>query len=97
MERINPSSSLGKLLDWCTRKEATDLHCQADRRYSYRVDGQLRRIPPDEFATPTNDEIAGTRIPRLRVAQAQATRNRLHIGTLIDNPAAAEVQYLNSR
>ncbi len=57
MERIAPSSSLGKLLDWCRQQAATDLHAQADRRYAFRRDGKLQRIPPEQFAVPTNDDI----------------------------------------
>lgn len=57
MERIVPTSSLGQLLDWCLKQAATDLHAQADRRYSFRVDGKLRRIPTEQFPAPTNDDI----------------------------------------
>jgi twitching motility protein PilT len=57
MERIALTSSLGQLLNWCTQQTATDLHAQADRRYSFRVDGGLRRIPPGQFAPPSNDDI----------------------------------------
>jgi twitching motility protein PilT len=57
MERIALTSSLGKLLDWCMSQEATDLHAQADQRYSFRVDGKLRRIPAEQFVAPTNDDI----------------------------------------
>lgn len=57
MERITLTSSLGKLLDWCMSRTASDLHAQADRRFTFRVDGRLQRIPPEEFAVPTNDDI----------------------------------------
>lgn len=57
MERIAPASTLGQLLDWCLKQTATDLHAQADRRYSYRVDGRLLRIPAEQFPPPTNDDI----------------------------------------
>lgn len=39
------------------KQAATDLHAQADRRYSFRVDGKLQRIPLGQFAAPTNDDI----------------------------------------
>ena len=39
-------------------QSATDLHAQADRRYAYRVDGRLLRIPADSFPVPTNDDVA---------------------------------------
>ena len=57
MERIALTSSLGSLLEWCMQQAATDLHAQVDRRYSFRVDGKLQRIPPEQFAAPTNDDI----------------------------------------
>ena len=57
MERITLTSSLGRLLDWCMKQAATDLHAQADRRYAFRVDGKLQRIPPEQFPVPTNDDI----------------------------------------
>jgi twitching motility protein PilT len=57
MEQLNPSTRLGKLLDWCSKQKATDLHAQADRRYSIRIDGKLERIPEDQSPVPNNDEI----------------------------------------
>src|ERR1017187_963096 len=57
MERVALTTSLGKLLDWCSIQQATDLHAQADRRFAYRVDGKLLRISPQQFPVPTNDEI----------------------------------------
>jgi hypothetical protein len=36
---------------------STDLHTQADRRYSIRLDGKLERIAPDQFPVPNNDQI----------------------------------------
>ena len=49
--------TLGKLLAWCAAQSATDLHAQANRRYSYRVDGQLLRIAPETFPVPGNGDI----------------------------------------
>ena len=57
MERVAITTSLGKVLDWCTQQHATDLHAQADHRFAYRVDGKLQRIPQDQFPAPTNEEI----------------------------------------
>ena len=57
MERVASTTSLGKLLDWCTKQQATDLHAQADRRFAYRVDGKLLRISPEQFPAPNNAEI----------------------------------------
>ena len=59
MERVALTTTLGKLLDWCSQQKATDLHVQADRRYAYRVDGKLLRISPQQFPVPTNEEIMG--------------------------------------
>lgn len=44
-------------MGWCGKQNATDLHAQATRRYSYRVDGKLLRIPPEQFPAPSNDDI----------------------------------------
>ncbi|MGA2247125.1 MAG: PilT/PilU family type 4a pilus ATPase [Verrucomicrobiota bacterium] len=57
MERVATDTGLGKLLGWCATQNATDLHAQAARRYSYRVDGRLLRIPPETFPVPANDDI----------------------------------------
>lgn len=73
MERIALTSSLGKLLEWCMKLAATDLHAQADRRYSYRVDGKLQRIPTDQFPAPTNDDI----VAMLREAFSGAICDRI--------------------
>jgi twitching motility protein PilT len=73
MERIALSSSLGRLLEWCMKQGATDLHAQADRRYSYRVDGKLERIPAEQFPVPTNDDI----VKMLREAFAGSVCDRI--------------------
>ena len=57
MERIAPTTSLGRLLEWCREQTATDLHAQAERRYAYRVDGRLLRVPAGQFAPPSSDSI----------------------------------------
>ena len=57
MERVAKDTALGKLLEWCAKQNATDLHAQAARRYAYRVDGQLARIPPETFPIPANDDL----------------------------------------
>lgn len=60
MENITLETQLGKILDWCAKQNATDLHTQANRRYSYRVDGKLLRIPPETFAPPSNEDVLHT-------------------------------------
>jgi twitching motility protein PilT len=57
MERVDPKSELGKLLVWSSSQNATDLHIQAERRYSIRQDGKLRRIAPEQFPVPGNDDV----------------------------------------
>src|SRR5664279_5144793 len=57
MERVALTTPLSKLLAWCAKEQATDLHAQADRRFAYRVDGKLLRIAPAQFPAPTNEEI----------------------------------------
>ena len=60
MEQISLDNPLGKLLGWCAKQQATDVHAQASRRYSYRVDGKLLRIPPETFPAPNNEVILQT-------------------------------------
>ncbi|MDR3458648.1 MAG: PilT/PilU family type 4a pilus ATPase [Verrucomicrobiae bacterium] len=57
MERVALDTSLGKLLNWCRQQQATDIHAQAARRYAYRVDGRLLRIPPETFPIPANEDV----------------------------------------
>jgi twitching motility protein PilT len=73
MEQVAPTTALGKLLSWCAQQQATDIHIQADRRYAYRVDGKLLRIPPQQFPVPVNEEIVKT----LREAFSSAIAERI--------------------
>jgi twitching motility protein PilT len=57
MERVDPTTGLGKILVWGSQQKATDLHTQADRRYSIRLDGKLQRIAPEQFPVPNNDDV----------------------------------------
>jgi twitching motility protein PilT len=57
MERVDPATELGKILVWCSREKATDLHTQADRRFSIRLDGRLKRIAAEQFPVPSNDDV----------------------------------------
>jgi len=59
MERVDPTTKLGKLLVWGSQQKATDLHAQADRRYSIRLDGKLQRIAPEQFPVLGNDVVMG--------------------------------------
>jgi twitching motility protein PilT len=73
MENIDPTTNLGKLLDWCSKQKATDIHAQADRRYSIRVDGNLQRIPEGPFPVPSNDAL----VALLRGAFSNAIYERI--------------------
>ncbi len=57
MECVDATTELGTILVWCSGQKATDLHIQADHRYSIRQDGKLRRIAPGQFAVPGNDDV----------------------------------------
>src|SRR5258707_3524084 len=57
MERVIADTLLGKLLVWCAKEQATDVHAQAERRYAYRVDGKLLRISPEDFPVPSNEQV----------------------------------------
>ena len=57
MERVDPITELGKILVWSSERRVTDLHIQADRRYSTREDGKLKRVAAEQFPVPTNDDI----------------------------------------
>jgi twitching motility protein PilT len=73
MERIAQTTSLGRILEWCRQRSATDLHAQADRRYAFRVDGKLQRIEPTEFPPASNDEI----VKMLEEAFSNSTCHRI--------------------
>ncbi len=49
MEKIGEQTFLSRLLDWCADQEASDLHVQANRPYTVRVHGELRRVSLDLF------------------------------------------------
>src|ERR1044071_2340420 len=57
MERVELTTSFGQILNWCAIQNASDLHAQADRRYAYRVDGKLNRVPVEQFKAPSSDDI----------------------------------------
>ncbi len=57
MERVDSTTELGTILVLSSQQKATDLHTQADRRYSIRLDGKLQRIAPEHFPVPSNDDV----------------------------------------
>jgi len=73
MERVDPNTELGKILVWCSQQKATDLHTQADRRYSTRLDGKLQRIASEQFPVPSNNDV----MRMLREAFSQSVYDRV--------------------
>jgi twitching motility protein PilT len=59
MERIQPNTTLGRILNWCQQQDATDLHAQVDLPYTIRVHGKLSWVPPEIFSPPTDQDIDG--------------------------------------
>lgn len=54
MERIPDSSHLGRLLDWCAGRGASDLHLRAGYEARVRVHGRLEKVP-EEVCPPLDD------------------------------------------
>ena len=69
------------------KQGATDLHAQADRRCSFRVDGKLRRIPPEQFAVPTNDGI----VEMLREAFSRSIHDRIEKQQIPSNTFSSRI------
>jgi twitching motility protein PilT len=55
MHTIQPNSQLGELLQWCERRNASDLHVQAGKSLVIRVHGELERIPENTH-NPLSEE-----------------------------------------
>jgi twitching motility protein PilT len=49
MQIVQPHSQLGELLQWCERRNASDLHVQAGKALVIRVHGRLQRIPENTY------------------------------------------------
>jgi twitching motility protein PilT len=90
MERVDPMTELGHILVWCSQQKATDLHAQADRRYSTRLDGKLQRIAPQQFPVPSNDDV----VRMLRQAFSKSIYDRVERQHEMDlSFLCAEVRY----
>jgi twitching motility protein PilT len=90
MERVDPTTELGKVLVWSSQQTATDLHTQADRRYSIRLDGKLQRITPERFPVPTNDDV----MRMLRQAFSSSICERIDLAHEMDlSFLCAQVRY----
>ena len=49
MQSVQPQTRLGELLQWCERRNATDLHVQAGKAFVIRIHGQLERVPENTY------------------------------------------------
>lgn len=54
MQRVEPHTRLGELLQWCERRNASDLHVQANKPLVIRSNGKLQRIPANTY-NPLSD------------------------------------------
>jgi twitching motility protein PilT len=52
---VRPQTRLGELLQWCERRNASDLHVQAGRPLVIRIDGKLQRVPENTY-NPLSEE-----------------------------------------
>lgn len=59
MEHVKPGTALSRLLDWVEEQQASDLHGQAGKPFTYRVEGRLGRVPVDQFP-PAADDVLHT-------------------------------------
>ena len=57
MEHVRQGTTLSRILEWCRQQDATDLHAQAEKPYSFRVHGRLSWVPIELFAPPTDQEL----------------------------------------
>jgi twitching motility protein PilT len=60
MERVQPETTLSRILDWCREQQATDLHAHSDRPFTIRVHGKLSWVPADMFPPPSEQEMFRT-------------------------------------
>jgi twitching motility protein PilT len=57
VQAVQNGSRLDQILGWCEELKASDLHGQAGEAFTVRVDGQLRRLNPDEFPPFSSEEL----------------------------------------
>ncbi len=57
MEQIRPGTKLDELLRWIQDAQASDLHLQEGKAARYRVEGQLKMIPPDQVPPLSREQI----------------------------------------
>ena len=73
MENVKADTKIGRLLEWCDQRGATDLHAQAGKPWVIRVHGALQRLPPAEWPVPSPDEM----LAQLREAFSPAMSARI--------------------
>ena len=76
MQSIQTGSRLGQILAWCEAQKAADLHIQADRRYTIRIDGKLMRLDEDEFPPMTQEELYTSLAENFTADAVDAIRRR---------------------
>jgi twitching motility protein PilT len=64
------------MLAWCESQKASDLHAQADRPYTIRVDGKLIRLDPNEFPPMTQEELFAALTENFTPQAVDAIRRR---------------------
>ncbi|HEV8541064.1 MAG TPA: PilT/PilU family type 4a pilus ATPase [Verrucomicrobiae bacterium] len=57
MQTVQPQTRLGELLDWCERRNASDLHIQGGKPLVIRVNGKLQRVPENTYNPLSDDAI----------------------------------------
>lgn len=76
MQSIQPGSRLGQILAWCESQRAADLHAQADRPYTIRIDGNLRWVDAKEFPPMTQEELYSSFAENFTAEAVDAIRRR---------------------
>jgi twitching motility protein PilT len=73
---IQQGTRLGQMLAWCESQKAADLHAQAERPYTIRVDGKLIRLGANEFPPMTQEELYAAFAENFTADAVDAIRRR---------------------
>lgn len=57
MQTIQKGARFGKILAWCEERGASDLHVQAGKAFTVRIDGELHRLSAAEFRPMSQEEM----------------------------------------
>ena len=79
MEQVQPTSTLGRILDWCQEQAASDLHAQTGRPYTIRVHGRLSRVPMEKFGSPSESELFELLRESFREGTCERIRRELEV------------------